>query len=165
VNLITDTFIPAFEEAARAEADAAYAGSFTSKDPALNSSVTFETDDSMHGLGLTRWISNGTDLMQSIVNVVMDSPDVVVRLFPTNLKSPPTPDNGTQEIAFRAITQYALASRNGDSFFCTYCETWESVDNFMYGSMSLDEFVFTLGSDGRAMSVEPKILRANLARA
>lgn len=64
-DLVTDTLLPSIEAAAREEADVLYAGTYTSPDKSLNSSITICTDAAKPGLGVTSWISNGTDMINS----------------------------------------------------------------------------------------------------
>ena len=45
----------------------------------------------------------------------------------------------------------------------TQCQTWASVGSPMYGSVSLDEMVFTV-ENGKAVSITPKAWRITLER-
>jgi CubicO group peptidase (beta-lactamase class C family) len=57
-DLIADTLLPSIETVAREEADLLYAGTYTSPDKSLNSSITISTNTTKPGLGVTSWISN-----------------------------------------------------------------------------------------------------------
>ena len=60
-DVIGEIIIPKLEQAVRERARDVYAGTYTSMDEALNSTVTFTTDPQRPGLGVERWVSNGTD--------------------------------------------------------------------------------------------------------
>lgn len=60
-DVIGEILIPKLEQAVRERAKDVYAGTYTSTDEALNSTVTFTTDPQRPGLGVERWVSNGTD--------------------------------------------------------------------------------------------------------
>jgi hypothetical protein len=62
-DIVTDAFLPVVEAAAREEADVAFAGTYTSSDTALNSTVTLSTDATKPGLGVVSYISNNTDML------------------------------------------------------------------------------------------------------
>jgi hypothetical protein len=66
VNLITDTLLTSIETAAREETDLLYADVYISPEKSLNSSITITTDATNPGLGVTSWVSNGTDMINSL---------------------------------------------------------------------------------------------------
>jgi hypothetical protein len=45
------------------------------------------------------------------------------------------------------------------------CATWTVVDATYWGEVSADEFLITVGCDGLATSVTPRIMRESLVRA
>jgi Beta-lactamase len=158
-DLISESFYPALEAAAKAEADYNYAGTF--HDPSgINSSITVITDD-RPGLGLRQWIFNGSDITSALIAqllpTLLDPPEgveIVTRLYPTGLQ---TTKNGLiTRTAFRA--GFGTPGPQGSGFSST-CLSWFIVDGFNYGGIGFDEFVFNLGCDGRAVSVEPRILQ------
>jgi hypothetical protein len=44
------------------------------------------------------------------------------------------------------------------------CGSWGGADAVLYGDVGLDDFVFIVGDNGCAGSVEARILRASLQR-
>lgn len=154
-NMIGDTLFPAVEAAAREEATAAYSGSYAAADKSLNSSITLTTDSSKPGLGVTSWISNGTDMFASLIA----GPSV--RLYPTGLES--TLGSGEVEVGFRAVYENPRATTIGGTFG-NVCHSWVGVDQLYWGTVGSDEFFITVGSDGIAKSVTPRALRVELER-
>jgi hypothetical protein len=48
--------------------------------------------------------------------------------------------------------------------FSLNCYSWNTVGNTVYGSMALDEFIFDMGANGKAIDVQSKGLRVILER-
>ena len=44
------------------------------------------------------------------------------------------------------------------------CVNWGTMDRFVYDSVGLEEFVFTMGGDGEAESISPSAFKVNLSR-
>ncbi|KAJ9607217.1 hypothetical protein H2200_008289 [Cladophialophora chaetospira] len=162
-QLLVDQFVPATISAARNEANASYTGVYTSSDPALNSSLTLTTRSSQLGLSVSEWISNGTDMLAwSAEMIFQDSGSPAeVTLYPTNLKT--VLSDGSYEMAFRAVFEDPTAINPGGLFTNT-CLSWAFTEEVVYGRLSLDEFVFTVGTDGIAHAVVPSALRAMLKK-
>ncbi|KAJ7806909.1 putative beta-lactamase, partial [Mycena leptocephala] len=149
-SLIGDNFVPVLEDAARAEAEARFAGTFAAA--GLNSSITLNTEAGRPGLGVSRWISNGTDML-----VTLETSPFTVRLYPTTLFS-------DSRYAFRAVYEETFDNTGPAPAFQDRCVTWGGVDTPTYGTVAFDDFVFELGEDGVAVSVEPRFLRVGLQR-
>ncbi|CAO2650239.1 Nn.00g015310.m01.CDS01 [Neocucurbitaria sp. VM-36] len=147
-GVITDELLPALEEAARIEADAAFAGTYTASD-GLNSTLILSTTSSIPGLRIDQWISNGTDILATIFK----SPEYI-QMYPTNIKS----KDGNQH-SWRS--SYISLDDIGPF---SACPSWGALDRPKYGVYGLDEFVFHLDEDGKAVGVEPKALKIVLAR-
>jgi len=160
--LIVRTILPAIEVAARDEATAAYAGNYASPDASLNSSVTFATDPSHPGLRVSSWISNGTNMLRVLGLIATGSGDIPITttLYPTNLRT--ETDLGTKE-AWRSVLE-ASSTPTDPEVSSSSCYSWAGVDSLQYGSVALDDWLFTLGKDGKATSVEPRILRVSLQK-
>lgn len=157
-DIISEIFYPALEAAAKEEAGAHYAGTY--QDPVgVNSSITIITDD-RPGLGIQQWIFNGTDGF-GFIRAALQAPDLptfTLRLYPTGLKA--TDRSGrTTRVAWRAVFDIPSLSSSGPS--SQGCVSWFVVDALIYGGIGFDEFVFNLGSDGRAVSIEPRVLQQN----
>jgi hypothetical protein len=155
-DALGDSILPAVQQAIREEAQENYAGNYSSS--ALNSSVVFTTDATKPGLGISSWISNGTDMM-AVSNFLLSSSisaNFSARLYPTDLQV--TASDGSKQVVLKAIFE-DLAAQAKDSRFTAGCGTWIGPTAFVYGAMALDEFVFTLDPSGKAISVEVSALR------
>ncbi|KAJ8116522.1 hypothetical protein ONZ43_g4425 [Nemania bipapillata] len=112
-------------------------------------SLVLSTDPDKPGLGVDRWVSNGTDMIPVAVRYTLNynvtGPSI--RLFPTGLE-----------------TSTGTGPDRGDSMFSTNCGTWVSQTVAVYADYPLDQFVFTVGEDGVAESVVPLALRTPLVR-
>ncbi|KAF2465002.1 beta-lactamase/transpeptidase-like protein [Lindgomyces ingoldianus] len=162
-NLIVDTLFPAVEAVAREQAAAAYVGKFTApKDLNLNSSVTFITDATLPGLGISEWVSNGTDFLAVLSSLGFGdiTPDTL-RLLPTNLER--ATGNGT-EVAWRMSLSFETQSAKKGPF--SACDSWFNVDLLTLGKFAIDEFIFTLSGDGdeKAVSVDLRAFKVVLER-
>jgi hypothetical protein len=149
-GVITDELLPALEEAARVQAEGAFAGNYTASN-GLNSTVKLTTTPGVPGLSIDEWISNGTDLRTSLYEGVES-----LQLLPTNIVS----DDG-REISWRST--YISVPETGSPFDA--CPSWLAIDRPTYGIYSLDHFVFHMGEDGKAVGLEPKVLKIVLERA
>ncbi|KAJ7588107.1 putative beta-lactamase [Mycena floridula] len=150
-TLVGELFIPALEDAARAEGDTRFSGTYTAV--GLNSSISLSTEPGKPGFGITSWISNGTDMMQ----VALVPLPFTVRLYATNLVS-------ATSHAFRAVYEHPTNSTSSQVPFQDSCVSWGGIDSPTYGVIGIDDFVFTLGEDGSAVSLEPRFLRVSLQR-
>ncbi|KAH7372137.1 beta-lactamase family protein [Cadophora sp. MPI-SDFR-AT-0126] len=158
-DLITATMIPALEAQAAAEAAQNFAGTYTSSDPKLNSSITISYNDSTidPGLYITSYISNGTDLMPLLPFI---SGGKTAKLQPSIQR------NG--QVAFRAIPGkviYPPGSYLGPFLKMTELNgDWLLVDGLTYGGVGMSLFVFDVGSDRKATYVSHEATRATLQR-
>ncbi|KAI0835961.1 beta-lactamase/transpeptidase-like protein [Hypoxylon sp. FL0890] len=162
---IGKVLVPALEEAAREEAETNYAGTYTAADTDLNSTLVLSTDPTRPGLGIDKWISNGTDMIpvavQYTLNYNVTGP--AIRIYPTGLESKAAED-GTKKVAFKAVIENLDLTDHSNDMFSTNCGTWVSQTTAVYADMPLDQFVFTIGADGKAVSVQPLALRATLMK-
>ncbi|KAI1773109.1 beta-lactamase/transpeptidase-like protein [Hypoxylon cercidicola] len=160
--------VPALEEAARAQADAAYAGAYGDGDGGLNSSLVLRTDPGRPGLGVERWVSNGTDMLPVAVRYTLNYEVAApaVRLYPTGLETTRVAGDGdgARRVAWKAVVENLAAPDHGADMFSTNCGTWVGQTTAVYADMPLDQFVFTLDANGNAVSVEPLALRATLRK-
>ena len=160
--------LPAMQDAARNQADAIYGGSYKADIGSLNSSIAFSTDPARPGIGVTSWISNGTDMMRVAVGIQgnYSSDDwkklqPSVRLYPTGLEHVNT--DGSKQLAFKAIFENANAP-NVSTAFSSDCSTWVGITAVVYGTKPLDQFVFNFDTAGNVTSVEPLALRVKLKK-
>jgi len=156
---IADAFLPAVEAAAKEEAAAVFSGTYNAPN-GFNSSITIATDG-YPGLGVQRWISNGSDIFQSYLTsyygLTSASNSLTIRLYPTNLVQ-----TSPRQQAFRSMVEL-LPKTVAKSFFPA-CSSWGGVDSAIYGNIGLDEFLFHFDEHGRAVSVEPRALRVTLQK-
>ncbi|KAI0412044.1 beta-lactamase/transpeptidase-like protein [Xylaria grammica] len=165
-DTIGPILLPALEAAAREEADENYAGTYSAAGLA-NSSITLSTDPNKPGLGVERWVSNGKDMMPVAVRYALYAgvTGPSIRLFPTGLETGGGSGSGSgKKVAFKAMIENTDNTDHGDSMFSTNCGTWVSQTVTVYADYPLDQFVFTLGADGKAESVVPLALRTSLSR-
>lgn len=152
---IVDIVFPALEAAAREKADSAYAGTYRATN-GLNSSMTLSTSVDKPGLGISNWISNGTDMIEilGVLEGMTLQPDSL-RMFPTNLER----DNGdgTTEVSWRISFDVPTHIQPSGPF--SACGTWYVVDVIAYGAHGIDQIQFTLGGDGKAVSISPRAFK------
>jgi len=165
-DLIADTFVPAFEAAAKERAVVNLSGTYKATN-GLNSSITIVTDN-YPGLGIHRWISNGTDILAAYLayNGFGDRFTASVRLYPTSLFTS-SPSEQAFRAVFEILPKHATASYSGaggGGVFSSNCYTWTGVDAISYGNVAADDFLFHYDEYGKAVSVEPRMFRVTLER-
>ena len=165
-SAIGAVLLPALENTARVQAQAAFQGTYQSDDPAVNSSLTIVADDGLPGMAITSWISNGTNFFDAIATLVdAVGLDFAFRVYPTNLAAFTAP--GSKRVAFRIIVQDVntfSSSIANPGIFSSGCETWVGVDARNYGNVGLDEVIFDVGEGGAVESVEVPSLRITLVK-
>jgi hypothetical protein len=163
-DIITQTLLPAVEAAAKDNAASTFAGTYKATN-GINSSITFIVDDGP-GLRVQQWVSNGTDVLEKYLvlnQATGDGLTTSVRLYPTNLQSFNSQRGFVDKMAFRAV--FEVFPKNVDTgAFSQNCATWDVVDDIMYGSIAIDEFLFQFNQAGDAISVEPRIFRITLLK-
>ncbi|KAK8067253.1 beta-lactamase-like 1 [Apiospora hydei] len=162
-DAIGETLVPALEEAARLEADATYSGTYSANSSAsLNSTIVLSTESGRPGLGIDRWVSNGTDMVPVAIRYTLNynvtGPSL--RLYPTGLEK--RNDDGSRKVAFKAMIQDRGATDHAADMFSTNCGTWVGQTTAVYASMPLDQFVFHIDDGGGVKSIESLALRAVL---
>ncbi|KAF3051017.1 hypothetical protein E8E11_005767 [Didymella keratinophila] len=147
-GVITDELLPALEEAARAQADYAFAGVYTASN-AVNSTIKLTTSPGVPGLSIEEWISNGTDLRRSLYGS-----NEFLQMFPSIVS-----DDG-KEVSWRST---AISIPDTGSPF-EACPSWLGIDRPTYGVYSLDHFISHIGDDGKAWAIEPQLLKIVLEK-
>ncbi|KAK3308404.1 beta-lactamase/transpeptidase-like protein [Chaetomium strumarium] len=159
--------------------------------PLLNSSLTITIDQTAPGLGVTGWLSNGTDMARLAVAInnnvsaaYLDRLSPSVRLYPTGLEdllvvtdseSASTNNTGAREgknkkkrVAFKAVFEdiapAGLEKEEEGLSFVTDCATWVGVTAVVYASKPLDLFVFEFDMDGKVVAVVNEALRVRLEK-
>ncbi|TGJ83614.1 hypothetical protein E0Z10_g5138 [Xylaria hypoxylon] len=162
LDIIGEVLIPAVEEAARAEAGAIYNGHYAfANTTQLNSSMTIKTDD-QPGLGVSQWISNGTDFAWTSTALQNGYFPLTprIRLYPTGLEG--QGPNGSKKVVFKAVFEDADAPSKAAAMFSTDCATWVNVASVIYGSAAMDELIFDVDSEGKVTSITSPSLRVTL---
>lgn len=137
----------------------------------MNSTLVLSTDPARPGLGVDRWVSNGTDMIPVAVRYTLnyDVTYPMIRLYPTGMEFRPSSNSSAaagrrRRVAFKAVVENLDAPDQSGKMFSTDCGSWVGQTTAVYADMPLDQFVFTLDEDGRAVAVEPLALRAGLSR-
>lgn len=157
-DTVTAELFPAVGKATRELADAKYAGTYTSTDDTLNSTLTISTQEGEPGLVVSGWISNGTSMDVSLAKILGAEAGVDVRLYPTRLVADLS---STKRVGYWAIFE-DLGSEPDGGVFDMSCATWISGLG-TYGSVDISEFAFEV-EDGEVVSIEPRTFRAVLAK-
>ncbi|KAI1387977.1 beta-lactamase/transpeptidase-like protein [Hypoxylon trugodes] len=167
-DTLSNTYLPTMMNTARIQANQIYGGTYKNPNSAVNSSLSIIVDTQAPGLGLSSWISNGTNLLWYSValsqNVSKDYWEKIrpsVRLYPTGLWD--ATSDGGKRVAFKAVFE-DLSLPNNSKPFTTDCSTWVSVAGIMYGSKPLDQFIFNFNAAGNVTSVENSALRNRLEK-
>ena len=161
--------IPAYDAAARDEADELFSGTYVSADlgadgTAVNSSMIITTNPAKPGLGIVSWISNGTNMVNTAAQLQSGSTypplNAEARLYYTQLETQ-TP-TGIKRQSWKAVFEDTGIPSLGPGLFSTTCGAWVSVTGVTYDSLPLDEFIFSFDSSGRVRSVTNLALRSTL---
>lgn len=173
LDSITNTILPALEAQAALEATKNYVGTYGSTDSTLNSSIAVAFDQSSvitskSGLSITRWISNGTDVLTS---------DRFLGGRPRLLLSIPkqTGDGEGGQVAFQVTPQpqlwsyFASGAKRLDAVgpFTGQYNTnfdWLVADAAHYAGLGMDLFVFDVDKSGKATSLRPAAQRVTLQK-
>lgn len=125
----------------------------------INSSIAVKYD-SLPGLYIQEFVSNGTDFRATLAGIVgvAKSADLSIRLYPTQLVE--EAGSGSKQ-AFRAVFQdITELADNGTPT----CVSWLDLDKLQYGGRGLDEFIFSLDRSGQAVGVEIPAFQVSLEK-
>ncbi|KAF2681980.1 beta-lactamase/transpeptidase-like protein [Lentithecium fluviatile CBS 122367] len=158
---IIDILLPALEEVAREQTDAAYAATYTTTTNGSAASMTLTTEAGKPGLGIEKWTQNGTDILKAFSQLSEEPLSTEnIRLLPTNLER--KMEGGGTEIAWRALISTSHPYEKRSVFGA--CPAWFNSESIGYGRHTLDQISFTLGSDGKATKVSPRAWKVDLQR-
>ncbi|ETN45560.1 uncharacterized protein HMPREF1541_09392 [Cyphellophora europaea CBS 101466] len=138
-DIITSSFVPAFDQAAKEEAVPAFAGVYT--DVKTNSTMTLDVLTDEPGLVITSWTFGGTDVFAIMQKAMSTTATIVGHMYPSGLNSP----DGKQ-VGWRAIFESQTAKPAG--VFSSSGTTWFSAEGVVYGGQSIGEFIFDVGDEG-----------------
>lgn len=152
---IAEAIVPALEAQAAAEATRNYAGTYTSSDPAVNSSIEIDFDkstapDTGPSLSITSWVSNSTDMIKAHFSGVK----------PRLLLSIPNESQGPRNITFQATinSQWNSYTASGyGPYFGFYYSNFDSYtadgSGNRYAGGNVKTFTFEVDDAGAAVSV------------
>lgn len=156
--------IPALEAAGREQAEAKFGGQYLDVGDAegRNTSLTLTTQPDRPGLGIENWVSNGTDMGNTAVRMQGGYSPVnpSLRLYPAGLET--VREDGSKRVAFKAVFEdLNMPARDRNKYmFSTDCGTWVSFTGVVYGTLSLDQFIFEVDAEGKVVSIESPALRS-----
>lgn len=168
---VSQILLPALQAQAEIEAQQNFVGTFVSSNGSLNSSITISFNESTapggrYGLSISKWISNGTDV---IANPFFFG-GIKPKLLPTIIDRKLGSDDG--KVAFASTVNLQLptyeAAGNADigpflGFLLTN-QDWAGADRRRYAEVPLNLLVFDVDTDGRATTVSPVAWRVTLDR-
>ncbi|RSL55278.1 hypothetical protein CEP53_007163 [Fusarium sp. AF-6] len=164
-EMVTDIMIPAFEAAAAEQAIKNFAGTYVAADNSMEMKIVGL--DGHMGLGVQNWTSGDIDLLVTYYAALLmaesvsdTSPRANLRLYPVGL-------HGGGKVAFRGV--YGLNTNESvfgsrDEPWLGGCGAWAGVGEPPYGNVGLDDFVFDVNEDGRAITIMARGARKTLQR-
>ncbi|KAL7929194.1 beta-lactamase/transpeptidase-like protein [Trichoderma chlorosporum] len=162
MDVIINSLIPSLAAQAAAEAEHRFAGFYYSKDCSLNSSLTLTVNQSATaapGLVIKSWISNGTDVLESLFTTIGSPP---WRLLPS------ISDAAHRKLAFRFVTDLDAPSISpvaDNKLFTNFpMADWVGVDSSAYGGIATTLFVFEGGENGTVYAVSPSAFQIELTK-
>ncbi|EFW15059.1 predicted protein [Coccidioides posadasii str. Silveira] len=166
-SVMTSQLIPALEKEARRQAQMNFAGTYRAS--GVNSSIVLDANDKHHGIGISSWNSNGTDVIEILKTLAgsRNSSDTArVRLFPTQLTRDsicPGSRKSCTDVSFRLVVEVVPADADNTGYegmFSRRCDHWVLLDGLLYSHISIDEVMITVEKvSGRAVAVEPRAWR------
>jgi hypothetical protein len=138
-----------------------FGGKYAASNSTSNSSTITVLYDALPGLYIGDFYSNGADMRKSLGELigVTNSTNLSIRLYPTQLIEDDGASGSKQ--AFRAVLQDMNAFEDFDT---PTCVSWMSLDVFQYGGRGLDEFIFSLDTTGKVVSVDIPALELTLQK-
>ena len=157
-DIIITNLLPALEAQAQAEAVANFAGTYTSTQANLHSTLKLAYNSTARepGLYIEEWTYNGTDVPKDWLGL---TPAIQLKLQPS-IRQP-------GQVGF-----HALFVRPALPAGAVVGPVWEmfSSNDFVgiggpnYGGVSILDFVFDIGADGKAVAASPVATRETLKR-
>ncbi|KAM0325903.1 hypothetical protein ACHAQA_007206 [Verticillium albo-atrum] len=157
-ELIAQTMIPAFEQAAREQAARTYTGRFV--DSETNLSLTIEVDDEMPGLIVANWTRGDVDMLQSMASLRYGpGVEASLTLFPMQVES-------GSRVSFRGVwaTAAGASPEQDGGVFLSGCAAWAAADALKYGDIGIDDFEFIQDEERGVVGVSPRVTRRLLKK-
>lgn len=167
-NLFSEILVPALETAAREEAQNSLVGTYSFKHAGgLESSITLvidTTESGQDGLNISRWVSNGRDMMHVLASLLppVFARPIQARLHPTNNVEDVPTRNGHVKIGYRVLFEFSTAA--GDRGPFDRSVMWYYLDQIYWQGTALDEFILEIDKEGRGFSITPRALGVVLGR-
>jgi CubicO group peptidase (beta-lactamase class C family) len=156
-EIVSVALVRAAEDVAIRQLHESYAGTYTSPDPHLNSTVTLKADQ--RGLVITKWVSNSTDIYSSSFFEAQTPPHIYVQLGPTLLYYNEKKQLG-ERWRIMVVEERNQAEGGVWDDFCI-----EDYDRATYAGKPFNEVAFwDERKDGRFGVLELVGFRANLTR-
>lgn len=174
-SAVVEALIPAVEQAGREEASSAGGLVGTYTDTSTGSSITLELDAGP-GLLITNFTVRGFDVLNHATQYSLSSGPsstdnifIEGRMYPTNLVAKQSGDNQTERTAWRTVfdtmTEEEKTELEGQLFFKNgSCLSWFGLDRAAYNFLSLWEFVFVKGADGRIKAIQNPAFNVTMAK-
>jgi len=143
-----DVWLVAFEEEAREQAQATYAGTYKSGD---NSSMVVGIVPGEPALFIESLVSNGTDVLQYVVNTAGlggKKGTFGLWLYPMGLVDEKKGSGGKKRVAFRGWPGLVGEKPAED------CGSWAESDRLRWGDYPGDLYIFEADQGGKASKVE-----------
>ncbi|KAM0206210.1 hypothetical protein ACHAQI_008509 [Fusarium lateritium] len=156
---IVEALVPTVDIAARDEAKARFAGTYSDK--VSGSKLTLSLDKGP-GLVLSDWAARGFEVLPNLnryqpgrINDTTPSGIKSIRLYPTAWRA-----------VFPSLSEQEAEMIEGmTSVKDVTCITWHMLDRFVYNSLSMDHFEFKYGKDGKAVSIKSKAFGVEMTKA
>ncbi|KAG7294063.1 hypothetical protein NEMBOFW57_004125 [Staphylotrichum longicolle] len=156
LSRIIQTLLPAVEQAGKAEARAAYGGTYVDK--ATNSSITLSLSDDGPGFSISRYVIRGVDVPSTDPGSTLP-PATPPRLDPPmRYRLYPATANSGRQTSWRAVGTRGTAAQvdKADAQIVwpmASCLTWAMMDRVTYNMGARDHFVFDV-ERGKVKGVE-----------
>ncbi|RSL45773.1 hypothetical protein CEP54_014139 [Fusarium duplospermum] len=153
-SLMTDTLLPAIEEATREEARKRFVGSYKS----ANGKLEVRVDRDLPGLSVRSWTRGKVDVLKTF-EMALGMGSGGLRLYPSGLE-------GNGKIRFRGVyeNEREVPIPGSVDPWVDLCMSWGGVDSLKYGGIGIDDFEFELDGGGKATGIRPRAWRETLAR-
>ncbi|KIX01720.1 uncharacterized protein Z518_09446 [Rhinocladiella mackenziei CBS 650.93] len=154
-ELIAQTMVPAFEEAAREQAAKKFAGLYESSGVTL----TLGVDEGLPGLVVRNWTKRDVDVLQAYGQFMWPEQNVTpgLRLYPTGIEK-------GGKVSFRGVYELEGSSTTNRGPFVGGCMSWGGIDTPTYGSIGFDDFEFVLDDSGKTVGITLRVFRETLRK-
>ncbi|KAK2799171.1 hypothetical protein FQN50_008560 [Emmonsiellopsis sp. PD_5] len=176
-DLIAAFFATTVEQEARVQAIENFAGTYSSSPEAEAENATVikisdNVDEQTTGFAIDSFILNGVPLEDLIgAKLPAASSNFTLRLQPTGLKAKYTNssvESVKSRTSFRIVVNipepWGNASLTPDPIISSSCWSWAAMDGLSWGRISIDEIVFDLDKDDKAVSLEMRTTKQVLLR-